>query len=628
VIQPEESHSERASTRSVLWRLLGYARPYLPLVVTTIVFSLLYAGGLTGRGYLAKPLMDEVLQPSYSAQTLLDSLRNGPGGEQVPPEVIETQRAELRERVEASLRFILLAVLVIVIGMPLARLIRDYAGEWVMTRMAVDMQIDLGEKLLRLPLAHHVRERRGDAVARVTNDTVVANRAQALVFGEAVQDIAQVILAAAWSIWLSWQLSLAILIVGPPVAIALGFFGRRIRKSSHRRQRQFTEVMQRLMQILSGIRVIKAFSAEPVESEAFRREAMLYFRRSMRVVRNRVFSRVTVELLTQATFVVGLLLGVFAMIHGWLDLSLGDLMAFMVISAMLYRPTKNLTRLYNAIQDALPAAARIFELVDASEDLPDHPGARPLPGVQRGIRYRDVHFSYGREPVLRGVDLEIAAGEVVALVGRTGSGKSTLADLLLRFHDPDQGSVEIDGIDLRDLERTSLREQIGVVAQDPFLFDASLLENIRYGRPDASFDEVVKAARAANAHGFIEKLPEGYDTPAGDLGNQLSGGQRQRVTIARAILRDPQILIFDEATSALDAKAEQLVQEAIWSLMEGRTVLVIAHRLSTVQNANRIAVLEDGRIAAVGTHDEVLESSDLYRELVELQLRPAVDNRA
>jgi ATP-binding cassette subfamily B protein len=222
--------------------------------------------------------------------------------------------------------------------------------------------------------------------------------------------------------------------------------------------------------------------------------------------------------------------------------------------------------------------------------------------------------------VLQGLDLEIPAGQTVALVGPTGSGKTTVADLVLRFHDPEFGSVEFDGVDARRIARKSLRDLCAVVTQDPFLFDATILENIRYGRPEASFDEVVDAARAANAHDFIEGLPQGYETRVGELGGQLSGGQRQRITVARAILRDPQILILDEPTSALDAKSEQVVQEAIGNLMKGRTVLVIAHRLSTVQSADKIAVLEHGKISMTGTHEELASRGGLYQELVRLQL--------
>jgi subfamily B ATP-binding cassette protein MsbA len=605
-----------------VWRLLSFSRPYLGRVLVTVVFSLLYAGGLTGRAYLVKPLFDDVLTPAqFSASGLWERISGGQSAQ--PPaaaEQTERERAALEARVRESFWKLAGIGLGLVFFLPLLHWVRDYTGEWVMTRMAVDMQIRLGEKLLRLPLSHHTRSRRGDAVARVTNDTIVANRAQSLVFGEAIQDVAVVLLALTWSVVISWQLALTLLVVGPPLALVLSVFGRRIRFSAHRRQQQVTELMQRLLQILGGIRVIKAFGAEDLERAAYRREALLYFRRALKVVRTRVLSRSIVELLGQAASVGPLVIGLLAVINHWWGMTVGDLLAFSVVSAMTYRPTKNLMRLWNAVQDALPAAARIFEMLDMAEEVPDRPGARALERVERGIRYRGVHFSYGREPVLRGVDLEIRAGEVVALVGRTGAGKSTLADLLLRFHDPQQGSVEIDGVDLRDIRRESLRQLVSVVSQDPFLFDTTLLENIRYGRPEATLDDAMEAARAAHASEFIEKLPLGYDTPAGDLGAQLSGGQRQRITIARALMRDPQILIFDEATSALDAKAEQAVQDAIRNLMKGRTVLVIAHRLSTVQSADRIAVLEGGRIAAIGPHAEVLAQSELYQELVRLQL--------
>jgi ATP-binding cassette subfamily B protein len=269
--------------------------------------------------------------------------------------------------------------------------------------------------------------------------------------------------------------------------------------------------------------------------------------------------------------------------------------------------------------EAAPSAERFFELMDAAPDVADVPGALRLQGVREGIRISDVSFSYGREPVLQNVSLEVSAGEVVAIVGPTGAGKTTLADLLPRFYDPDSGSIEIDGIDLRRIERASLLSHIAVVTQEPFLFAGSIWDNLRYGRPDASRAEIEAAARAAHVDEFIGALPRGYDTDVGDAGVMLSGGQRQRITIGRAILKNPAILIFDEATSSLDARSERYVHQAIESLLAGRTVFIIAHRLSTIRRADKIAVLMKGSVVALGTHEELMAEKGLYEELMSIQ---------
>jgi ABC-type multidrug transport system fused ATPase/permease subunit len=605
-----------------LLRLLRYARPYWLPILATAVFSFAYAGGLTGRAYLMAPLLDGIVLPTAKVSSLTDAMETM-GTETTPPAELDAQRRALEENVARSWRTLLLWAGVLIVGMPLVHWVRDYTGEWVMTRLLVDVQGAVAGKLLRLPLARHQADRRGDFISRTLSDSSAANRAQALVFGEAIQDLAIVVTATAAMFFVNWRLALLAAAVGPPILAVLSAFGHRIRRTSRSRQEQIAEVVQRIMQMLAGIKVIKAFRAEGLERDALVRELHRYFRRSVRALRTRVISRSVVELVTQAGFVLMLLAGVAAIVRGAWDLTPGQLAAFVGVSAMVYRPMKNLTRLYNSVQEALPSAERLFEVLDAEEEPMDAPDAVRVERIRERIRLRGVHFHYGREEVLRGVDLEIRTGEVVALVGRTGAGKTTIADLLLRFHDPDAGSVELDGIDLRRIRRDSLHELTAVVTQEPFLFDTTILENIRYGRPDASFEEVVAAARAAHADEFVAQLPEGYQTEVGEAGVRLSGGQRQRLTIARAILRDPQLLIFDEATSSLDAVAEKYVQEAIGALMKGRTVLLIAHRLATVKAADKIAVIEGGRVTAIGTHDELYARDGLYRELAELQFTEA-----
>jgi ABC-type multidrug transport system fused ATPase/permease subunit len=338
----------------------------------------------------------------------------------------------------------------------------------------------------------------------------------------------------------------------------------------------------------------------------------------MKVVENRALARTFIEALNSAIGVAVVLVGILLVLDNW-GLSLGSLLSFAFAMQATYRPVKDLTKAWTQLQDAMPAADRFFELLDAPGEASDPPGAVPFQGVREGVRFENVSFSYGREPVLRDVSLDVGAGETLAIVGRTGAGKTTLVDLLLRFFEPERGQIRVDGVDLRSIERRSLLDRVAVVSQEPFLFSGTIRDNIRYGAPAASDAEVEAAAEAAHVSEFVEGLPDGWDTDVGDAGLRLSGGQRQRVTIARALVRDPAILVFDEATSSLDAKSERSVQQAIDALQRGRTTFVIAHRLSTVRHADKIVLLEQGRVAAVGSHAELLERSPLYRELVSLQ---------
>jgi subfamily B ATP-binding cassette protein MsbA len=630
-------------------RLLRYVRPYLAVLALALACSAVYSGSRVLRAYLLKPLTDDVVVPLVGAgggldlRSLLDAIPGvrgsaAPVDPQIPPQragaeaaaaeraIAEAElRARLAESARSSFGTIVLVCLALVLVLPVAHFGQIYLTDWTLGRVLVDVQRGLCAKLLSLPLGYHHGTERGEMLSRTTNDATRAHTALDLIFSDVAQSALALALGAALLLVISWQLTLTLTLVGPLVIGVIAVFGRRIRRASRRRQESLGDVTQRLLQILAGIKVIKAFRAEPVEEAHFERENLRYFRRNMKVVKNRALARTFVEALNNVIGVGVVLVGMLLVVNGYFELSLGELLGFAFVMQTTYRPLKDLTKGWTQLMDAMPAADRFFELLDGPNEPPDPADAVRFEGVRRAIRFDGVSFSYGREPVLRDVTLEARAGETVAIVGRTGAGKTTLVDLLLRFFEPDRGAISIDGVELRRFARQSLLDRVAVVTQEPFLFAGTIRENIRYGAPDASDAEVEAAAAAAHVKEFVDALPEGYDTDVGDAGVRLSGGQRQRVTIARAILRDPAILIFDEATSSLDAKSERIVQRAIDALLEGRTVFVIAHRLSTVRRADEIVLLERGRVAAVGTHDELLARSDLYRELVALQAGEAAE---
>lgn len=608
-------------------------RPYLAVLALGIACSVAYTGALYLRAWLVKPLVDDVLPHVTSSADLGfgDLLRSVPGvpdkaGDAPPAPALEDElaraeaaaRAGIAERARDSLGLILVAAAALVFLLPLAHFGQIYLVDWTLGRVLVDIQQSLCAKLLALPLGYHHGTARGEMLSRTINDATRAHTALDLIFAEVLQNVLALVIGVAVLCWISWQLALSLALIVPLIAAVIALFGRRIRRASKRRQESLAEVTQRLVQILTGIKVIKAFRAEGVEAGHFQRENLRYFRRNMKVVKNRAMARTFVEALNSAIGVAVVLVGILLVLDNW-GLSLGSLLAFAFAMQATYRPMKDVTKAWTQLQDAMPAADRFFELLDAPGETPDPPDALAFEGVKQGIRFEDVSFSYGREPVLHGVSLDVRAGEQVAIVGRTGAGKTTLVDLLLRFFEPDRGCIRIDGVDVRRLARRSLLDRVAVVSQEPFLFAGTIRDNIRYGAPAASDAEVEAAASAAHVKEFLEALPDGWDTDVGDAGLKLSGGQRQRVTIARALVRDPAILVFDEATSSLDVKSERIVQQAIDTLREGRTTFVIAHRLSTVRHADKIVVLDQGRVAALGSHDELLERSALYRELVSLQ---------
>ncbi len=604
----------------LLLRTARYARPYLPFLAMAVVFGVVHSAARVTRPYLLKPVFDHVLFAENPDTDLA-----WPGVERVFGAAAGAARELLRLGETAppgaaeTFWWVLLVGLAVGFALPVAHFGQSYLIEYAMGRVLIDLQQDHCRKLLALPLSAHQEMQRGDTLTRTLSD---AGRAQAglrIFFSKVLQSAIAVSMGLGALLLLSWQLTLLILVVVPPIAVLVALFSKRIQRGARSRQETLGHVTQRLMHILAGIKTIKVYGAQDGEQRAFRGENERLFRRALRVFRYRFTLRSLVEGITHFSFLLVFAFAVWLVLRQSWGVTAGSLAAFVPIVLSTQRHARELTKSWTQLQDALPSAARFFELLDGGGEDRDPADAVELKGIREGVRFCGVSFSYGREPVLHDVSFEIGVGETVALVGRTGAGKTTLTDLLLGFREPDAGRIEIDGTDLRRFKRDSLHRHLSVVSQEPFLFDASVRQNIQYGDPEADAQRFAAAAEAARVDEFVAELPDAYDTAVGEAGVKLSGGQRQRITIARALLSDPDLLIFDEATSALDARSERSVQEAIEALLRGRSVLVIAHRLSTIRGADRIVVLEGGRVAAVGNHEKLLAEGGLYRELVALQ---------
>ena len=478
---------------------------------------------------------------------------------------------------------------------------------------------DIYSKLLILPLAYYSRNKKGDLMTRITSDV---QELEVSIFANAegmVRDPITIIAYLAFMVSLSWQLSIMVLVILPVTGLFIGSIGRNLRKNSIILQKYFSGLMSMIEETITGLRVIKGFNAIPYFNRRFQEMDTTYYHKQVSVSRRRDLASPLSEFLSSLVIVTILWFGGQMVISPKPTIQAADFITFIVVFTQIISPAKALSQSFFNIRKGLASADRIFEVIDAEEEIEEKPDALPLKSFQKEIVFEKVWFRYQKPYVLKNINFEIPKGRIIAIVGESGGGKSTIVDLLPRFYDVTKGRILLDGKDIRDYKIADLRGLMGIVSQDSILFNDTVFNNIAFGMEHVSQEAVEEAARVANAHDFIIKMEQGYQTNVGDRGVKLSGGQRQRISIARAVLADPQILILDEATSSLDTESERLVQDALSKIMKNRTTLVIAHRLSTIRDADEIMVIQKGEIVERGSHDALIRANGVYKKLQDLQ---------
>ncbi len=574
---------------NVLKRLFSALRPYWPTLALIAVILLLQAGL-------------ELLPPLFQ-RAIVD-------------EVIESRDL-------GRLGFLLGGLVAAYAVIRLVNFGDQYLRHALGEKFIYDLRVRLYAYLQRLSLSFFEQTSTGELMSRLTND--VNSLEDFVTHGSSLTavDLLRLVGTGVVLFALDWRLALAVLAPMPILTVSLRYFNRKVRPMYRQVRARLGDINARLQDNLAGIRVIQAFGQEEAQLERFAAESDAYYRARVRAIRT--WASFFPAFRFVASWGPVLVLGVGAWLVVQDRASLGTLVAVLSYTTAFYEPLHRLTEVDNVIQQAIAAGERIFELLDREAEIRDAPDAIELKAVRGEVRFEDVHFRYeGTDEVLHDVDFTIAPGEIVALVGPSGAGKTSIANLLCRFYDPSHGRVLLDGHDLRKIRLSSLRRHVAVVLQETFLFNTTVRENIAFGKPDATEEEIVAAARAANADEFIRQLPNGYDTEIGERGVRLSGGQKQRLALARAILTNPRVLVLDEATSSVDAEAEYLIQQALQEVLKGRTALIIAHRLSTIRNADKIIALEGGRIREAGNHRELLRRGGLYSQLYRRQVEMSI----
>ena len=599
------------------YRILAYIKPYWGYAVLNVLFNLLtivfslfsltmlvpFLNLLFGT----EALVTEKPEFALNADALLNSLNY-----QISQIIIEKGQLE-------ALIFICILLITSFLMRNLGRFFAMFYMANVRIGAVKDIRNAIYTKILILPISFYNKNRKGDIMARITTDVQEVEYSIMNYLEMIVRDPITILVYIAFMFSVSPQLTLFVLVLLPVTGLLIGYIGKSLRRSSKVGQSRMAGMLSTIEETISGLRIIKAFNAIKYSDERFRDQNSQFSRLMLSIYRRRDLSSPLSEFMSSVVIVIVLWFGGRLVLGESAVIDAADFIVYILVFSQIIPPAKTFAQGFYSIQKGIASAERIFEILDAEEVITEKKNAKSISDFKSTIEYRDVHFTYDKEPVLKGVSFTLKKGKLIALVGESGGGKSTLADLLPRFYDVVGGSITIDGNDLRDYKIDDLRGLMGIVTQESILFNDSVFNNIAFGKEDATLEQVIAAAKVANAHEFISQMENGYDTFIGDRGMNLSGGQRQRLSIARAVLKNPPILILDEATSSLDTESERLVQDALAKIMTNRTSVVIAHRLSTIQHADEIIVVAKGEIVERGTHESLLASGGVYKRLNELQ---------
>lgn len=639
---PREKHVPRTKWSILLkWLMLNYFRPYVSLLCMTFLCMLMASVFNAGSLAFIKPVLEVILIPE-KAEIAMSKVAESDINSEHTQELPKKQRSIGKTALDKMLRplneftlkhsrgnpfgmlCVVAAMLIVVFFFKaLFTFLQDYFMRYISEGVIRTLREDVYRHILELPLSHFTGTGTGKLMSFLNYDIILCKNVVNVVFERAIFQPLQILALLAWAMLLNWQLTLASVLVIPVSGIVVSVVGKKLRRARYKSQQKLSDLNSILHETFSAIRIVRAFRMEDYEKSRFESKAREIFRIAVKMARVRSAAGPAVEWLGAFGVALILLLGGYiVIISKTMDGS--DFMTYVLALGMMYTPLKRLVKANSEFQEGLAGAERVHSLLHEDIPIKNEPSLPELPPFESTICFDNASFNYHKdaEKALDGVSFSVDKGQTIALVGHSGAGKSTTMDLLMRFHDVTDGRITIDGKDIRHVQLNSLRRQIGLVPQDVILFNDTIRSNIAYGCDDASQEEVEQAARLANAHDFITSFSEGYDTMVGERGAQLSGGQAQRISIARALFKNPPILIFDEATSSLDSESELLIRKAMENLIRNRTTFIIAHRLSTVLHADQIIVLDRAKVGGIGKHEELLNSNLIYRRLYELQFKP------